>query len=223
MSWSAVGGFLNYFNYFTEIENYFQTKREVFTLLSTLDWVLIESWKEQGVPLELVLRGIDRAFDRPNMKRKIASLAYCVKPVEQVCAEAKDMRVEKPALPEVPANEVSAFVEKLAGSVAELSKTFPEFGPRFGGIAESIRGLDTGNLRESEQTLTALEEKLISLLKVSASDAVLLEVKKEVDSDLSPFRSTMSAEQLTMLEQQMWRKKLMERFEVPRLSLFYLL
>ena len=34
----------NYFNYFTEIERYYQSKREVFTLLSTLDWVLIESW-----------------------------------------------------------------------------------------------------------------------------------------------------------------------------------
>lgn len=223
MSWSAADGFLNYFNYFTEIENYFQSKREVFTLLSTLDWVLIEAWKEQGVPLELVLRGIDRAFDRPNMKRKIGSLAYCVKTVEQVCAEAKDMRLDKPVLPEIPNDEVAAFVEKLAVSVADLSKTFPEFGSKFASISEAIRSLDVGNLRESEQTLTALEEKLISLLKVAAADSVLVEVKREVDSDLNPFRSTMSAEQLTMLEQQMWRKKLMERYEVPRLSLFYLL
>ena len=73
---------MNYFNYFTEIEQFYQTKRDVFTLLSTLDWVLIENWKDQGVPLDVVLKGIDRAFSRPTAKRKINSLAYCVKAVE---------------------------------------------------------------------------------------------------------------------------------------------
>ena len=48
---------MNYFNYFTEIENFYQVKRESFTLVSSLDWVLIESWKEQGIPLEIVLKG----------------------------------------------------------------------------------------------------------------------------------------------------------------------
>jgi hypothetical protein len=64
---------LNYFNYFTEIERFYQSRRETFTLLSTLDWVLIENWKEQGIPLEIVLKGIERAFSRA--KRRINSLA----------------------------------------------------------------------------------------------------------------------------------------------------
>ena len=59
---------LNYFNYFTEIEQFFQSKRGAFTLLSPLDWVLIENWKEQGIPLETVLKGIDRALDRKSTR-----------------------------------------------------------------------------------------------------------------------------------------------------------
>ena len=78
-------------------------------------------------------------------------------------------------------------------------------------------------LRDGEQVLSSLEEKLIALLKVAVDEKTMLEVKREVDSDLNPFRSTMTTEQLTMLEQQMWRRKLLERFNVPRLSLFYLL
>ena len=78
-------------------------------------------------------------------------------------------------------------------------------------------------LRDAEQTLAALEEKLLALIKVACSDDVLLEVKREVDAELAPFRSRMTTEQLTMLEHQMWRRKLLERFEVPRLSLFYLI
>src|SRR4051795_7346681 len=84
LSSAAAGSVLNYFNYFTEIEEYFQTKREVFTRLSTLDWVLVENWKEQGIPLDCIFKGIDRAFSRPDSKRRIGSLAYCIKPVAEV-------------------------------------------------------------------------------------------------------------------------------------------
>ena len=54
----------NYFNYFTEIEEHFQRRRGSLLLLSTLDWALIETWREAGVPLEVALRGIDEAFDK---------------------------------------------------------------------------------------------------------------------------------------------------------------
>src|SRR6059036_3145089 len=96
-------------NYFTEIERFYQSKRESFTLLSTLDWVLIENWKEQGIPLEVVLKGIDRAFSRPNRKRKINSLAYCVKAVDEVCEEQKELTVEAPELPDFADDEVSSY------------------------------------------------------------------------------------------------------------------
>ncbi len=71
----------NYFNYFTEIEELFQRRRGTGLLLSTLDWALIETWKDAGIPLEAVLRGIDSTFDtydrRPVKTKKINSLAYC--------------------------------------------------------------------------------------------------------------------------------------------------
>jgi hypothetical protein len=214
---------LNYFNYFTEIEEYFQTKREVFTRLSSLDWVLVESWKDQGIPLDCVFKGIDRAFSKPNAKRKIGSLAYCIKPLAEVCDELKDLRVEKPVVPDVGAEEVKEFLAKTAGSVADLCRSFPEFASRFGSIHRTIRNLNGTNLRETEQTLNALEEKLVELLKIACDEMLLIELKRELDTELNPFRSKMTVEQLAMLEQQMWRRKLMERFNIPRLSLFYLL
>jgi hypothetical protein len=201
----------NYFNYFTEIERFYQSKRESFTLLSTLDWVLIENWKDRGLPLELVLKGIERAFSRA--KRKINSLAYCVKAVEEVCEEQKELSVEAPHLPDFREDEVTAYVGKLADEVARLDEN----------IARSVRGVDAADLRVAEQTLSALEEKLIARLKFTADDKTMIELKQEVDRELNPFRSTMTTPQLAMLEQQMWRKKLLERFNAPRLSLFYLI
>ena len=201
----------DYFNYFTEIERFYQSKRESFTLLSTLDWVLIENWKEQGVPLELALKGIDRAFSRA--KRRINSLAYCAKAVEDVCEEQKELRVEAPALPDFTEDEVTIYIQKLAEQVEPVDA----------GIAAAVRDLNLSNLRAAEQGLSALEEKLIAKLKFTADDKSMIELKREVDGEINPFRSTMTAPQLSMLEQQMWRRKLLERSGLPRLSLFYLI
>jgi len=83
----------NYFNYFTEIEEHFQQRRGSGLLLSVLDWALIETWKDAGIPLEAALRGIDAAFDRyeqrPSKTRKVNSLAYCA---QEVLAAAEDMK-----------------------------------------------------------------------------------------------------------------------------------
>src|ERR1700731_644661 len=100
----------NYFNYFTEIEEHFQRRRGGILLLSTLDWALIETWKDAGIPLEAALRGIDAAFDRyeqrPSKSRKVNSLAYCAQEVLAAAEEMKEAAVgasgETPSPPDAP-------------------------------------------------------------------------------------------------------------------------
>jgi hypothetical protein len=226
-SWAVAGFYdvrrVNYFNYFTEIEQFYQTKRDVFTLLSTLDWVLIENWKEQGVPLDVVLKGIERAFARPNARRKINSLAYCVKAVEQVIEEQKDAQVEKAEMPAISEEETRRYLADLAEKTNAVAKVFPEFAGKIAAVADSVRGVDTKSFGDAEQVLGALEERVIAILRVAAEESALIEVKREVEGELAPFRSTMTAQQLAMLEEQLSRRKLLERYNVPRLSLFYLM
>jgi hypothetical protein len=87
---------LNYFNYFTEIEDAFIRRRAKHLLLSPIDWALIESWKEMDVPLHVALRGIEKAFDswesKPR-KRSVKSLLYCQEEVEAQFAEWCESRV----------------------------------------------------------------------------------------------------------------------------------
>jgi len=212
---------LNYFNYFTEIENFYQTKRETFTLVSSLDWVLIENWNEKGIPLEVVLKGIDRAFS--NAKRRINSLAYCVRAIDEVLHEEKEARIARPELQEIPQTETRAFLDKIAAKTSALGSVFPEFAPRIDSIADAVRAIDISSFREAEQTLAALEERLIAILKVASDESTMMDIQRGVEGDLAPCRATMTAEQLSMLEQQLWRRKLMERYNLERLSLFYLI
>src|SRR5262249_48002704 len=127
--------------------------------------------------------------------------------------EQRELAVETPQLPDFREDEVSEYMSNLAREVSTVDD----------GISAGIRAIDPTDLRMAEQTLSALEEKLIAKLKVMADDKTMVAVKREVDGELNPFRSTMTTPQLVMVEQQMWRRKMLERFNVPRLSLFYLI
>src|SRR3984957_13754574 len=91
----------NYFNYFTEIEERFQQRRGSLLMLSTLDWALIETWREANIPLEAVLRGIDNAFDKHDAKalratsrtRKVNGLAWCAQTAMEAVEQAMEATV----------------------------------------------------------------------------------------------------------------------------------
>ena len=93
---------MNYFNYFTEIETRFQQRRGSLLMLSTLDWALIETWREAGVPLEAVLRGIDTAFDKHDTQRsrlsnrrqrKVNGLAWCPQAVIEAVEQSREAAI----------------------------------------------------------------------------------------------------------------------------------
>src|SRR6476660_5039984 len=100
---------MNYFNYFTEIEDTFVRRRGKHLFLSPMDWALMETWKETGIPLHIVLRGVERSFDsfeaKPR-KRSVKSLLYCQEEVEAQHAEWLESRVG--ANPPTDTEEVSA-------------------------------------------------------------------------------------------------------------------
>ena len=216
----------NYFNYFTEIEDHFQRARGTgLFLLSPLDWALIEAWKNGGIPLDAVLRGIDAAFEkwraRPARARlqMVNSLAYCA---QAIAAEAQAMASGVPARsgPEPPPfslDDVRAYVARNAAALRNANLE---------DLATSLEALNLealyGDLEQLEQRLTAIEEKMIARLRSNASTEALFEARRSFDRQLQPYRGKMSADQLSMLEKQFLERKLLETQKVPRLSLFYL-
>jgi hypothetical protein len=215
---------VNYFNYFTEIEEHFQRARGTgLFLLSPLDWALIESWNNAGVPLEAVLRGIDEAFEKWRSRKvrtqKVNSLAFCAQAVlseAQLMAEGSAPAKKKEIAAPFPVEDLRAYLESNAAAVP------------FADIAESLRKLAAEvdghyrNLEALEQRLTVLEEKMIAQARASQTEEQLLAARQELDRQLRPYRGKMTADQLAMLEKQYLERNLLEQSKLPRLSLFYL-
>jgi len=235
----------NYFNYFTEIEEYFWKKRGAHLLVSPLDWAIMEAWQKAGVPLEAALKGIDRAFESYHRSRRgagkpLKNLAYCSDAVleaaeeQQEAAAGSSPKTARAAATEAfSRDEVKAYFTKnvadLKGAAEKQLAQRPEIAARLTEIAESLNSnmvlLDTPgtpDLEDLERRLTILDEKLHTLLMSHAPEELMLKIQREVDGQLLMYRRKMKAEQLAVVEKQYMRKRLLEEFGLPRLSLFYL-
>ncbi len=231
----------NYFNYFTEIEERFQQRRGSLLMLSTLDWALIETWRESGIPLEAVLRGIDTAFDKHDAKRlrvsrrprKVNGLAWCAQSVMEAvetAIEASTGSSEVRASTETgfEAQRIQRYLQQNAAilDAAVLKSPADAVASE---IAGRLRALSTGlssesgvSLEDLDRTLTVLEEKLFAALLTAASEEELVALREQAARELAPYRGKMKAVQIKQVEQQFLQKRLLEACKLPRLSLFYM-
>jgi hypothetical protein len=270
-----------YFNYFSEIEEHFLRRRGGGLLLSTLDWALIETWKDAGIPLEAALRGIDAAFDRydarPSKTKKVNSLAYCS---QEVLAAAEDMKeaavgagtstasakssagqgfepeviaaffrrnaeaIERAKLPEGSvrslAMEAAATLRRMVDEIENPHPTKTALSGTPSSVESEMsshptktahssvrssgqaKGGATFGLEDLERRLTVLEEKLFAVLLASTPDEDIVAVRAEADRDLAPYRRKMLGAQIEQLQKQYVHKRLLEKYKLPRLSLFYM-
>jgi hypothetical protein len=229
----------NYFNYFTEIEEHFCRRRGTVSRVSPFDWTLIETWKDAGIPLEAVLRGIDTTFDRYDRRptrartRKINGLAWCVQEVLAAAEEMKEAavgsrRAERDASAGLGPEEIAKFfrqnAEKLrhASSTAAARLVAEECAATLTALASTLRETAALRLEDLERRLTVMEEKLLAALTVAATENELVELRAEADREIAPYRSKMPAAQIQQLQKQFMHKRLFEKAKIPRLSLFYL-
>jgi hypothetical protein len=234
----------NYFNYFTEIENYFWKKRGAHLLVSPLDWAIMETWQKAGVPLDAVLKGIDHAFESYQRSRRgagkpLKSLAYCTDAVLEAAEEQLEAAAGRApkngnttAKDPFSREELRVYFAKNAAQIASVADgkglRTADFASRLREIAQSLNGMatlldapGTLDLEDVERRLTILDDKLQATLTTNAGEETMLRIRREMDGQLAAYRRKMKAEQIALVEKQFLQKRLLEEFRLPRLSLYY--
>jgi hypothetical protein len=241
---------LNYFNYFTEIEDAFVRRRQKHLHLSPMDWALIESWKEMNIPLHVALRGIEKAFDswesKPR-KRSVNSLLYCQEEVEAQYAEWLEARVGASVEAAQPGIEESAqtdhekdlpfsrgaIVEHLErarldliaareGRDGEFAEVLERAAILLNSLEQDFRDSAAPDAQKLETSLTGLERMLNECLLSVAPAEKVETFQAEIKHQLKPYRSHMEKPVYQQTFDNLLLKRLREHFAVPRLSLFYL-
>jgi hypothetical protein len=227
----------NYFNYFTEIEERFQQRRGALLLLSTLDWALIETWREAGIPLDAALRGIDAAFDKYEARqkrgrmRRVNGLAWCAQAVMEAAEELREAAAGAAPTSTEPResgfehDRVAAHLETTAAAL-DAATAAPEAckgtAVRLRELAAEVRANKANNLEALESNLTVLEERLFNSIKSAAPEELLVGIRDHATRELAPYRSKMGAVQLRQVLHQFEQKQLLVYYGLPRLSLFYM-
>jgi hypothetical protein len=90
-------------------------------------------------------------------------------------------------------------------------------------LAQEVENKKTSSkLEDLERHLTVLEEKLFAALLAATPDEEIVAVRARADHELSPYRRKMAAPQIDQLQKQYVHKRLLEKYGLPRLSLFYM-
>lgn len=222
---------LNYFNYYTEIEETFIRRRARNLLLSPIDWALIESWQERGVPLHVVIRAIEQVFDNFDKNpgpRTIKGLMFCREEVEAQYDEWLKAQAGRPetgsAASEIPPPE--EVREHLQGLAAALrlngDPAIAEDVARACTRLEELSLTLNENYEQVDLSLKDIETMLDEALLTKTDRAILTTVEREVAAQLRPYKSTMPPESYASTHRLMLLKRLREEANIPRLSFFYL-
>jgi hypothetical protein len=230
---------LNYYNYFTEIEDAFIRRRGKNLLLSPLDWALIEGWQERGIPLHVVLRAIESVFDgfekQPNQNRTIKSLFYCREEIEAQYAEWAAAQVgshrdgNRPLITDDPESEqptrerIVAHIQKAIGALRAVDEPglLEDVDRAIARLEELLTNLGD-DLEYIDQTLYDIESFLDRAMLTNTEKEHLKKLKKEVTTQLKLYKSAMDADAYKNTVDLMLRKCLREDLRIPRLGLFYL-
>ena len=240
---------MNYYNYFTEIEDEFVKRRGSHILISPLDWSLIETWRQRAIPLAIVLRGINASFDTyerlPRRGRKVNSLFYCQQEVEasfeQYCESrvgATQTNLEPSA--EAPQASESQFsleaviaylterceaIERLRDNSVDrynLAETFARAARRLRDLIEGLAATGVVAPERLESDLTRTEELILEGLRESTAADELNRMQRDAQKQLKNYKEGMGQEVYEQTLRNYLAQRLRERFAVPRLSLFYL-
>ena len=226
---------MNYYNYFTEIEEAFVRRRGRNLLLSPLDWALIESWQERGIPLHIVLRAVESIFDAMEAKnipvRNVTKLSFCEQEVEKQYGawmqsragsgdeDAEDLGEAQGWTRESVSEHISNIVEALERSGNQKLKEDLE---RAAARLTELRADLTDNFETVEKVLTDIENFIDRALLTKSGKAHLNKLKAEAEAQIGGYRANMGDEAYEKTLNLMVLKKLRESEGIPPLSLFYL-
>jgi hypothetical protein len=243
---------MNYYNYFTEIEEHFVKRRGKHLLISPMDWALISAWRDAGVPLQVALRGIDIAMDGFSSRQrrdssKVNSLCYCHDAVmtefaghlESHVGESSACLQDASKGPETVSDdknepereEILKFLSVRINEIKVLSAK-----QSLGGVLEGIHrvlarmedvyhDLQSDRRIDSEtleRDLRMIDELLITELRAAVPPERTLVWEKEAKKELKVYKKRLQKETYDKIRDNFMRDKIRREFNVGELSIFHL-
>jgi hypothetical protein len=213
-------------SYLEKVESFFVKKRKKGLIISPKDWLVIEGWQQEGIPLHIVLKGIENTFKNVDSnaiggKSKIHRLSYCE-------AEIRNLWEKKAAAPLANVEEFSPAMN-LSQVVNTLKETAAQ---QEGEIAQAILHLAGEVSRMRDKPFQAgtsaieleirLREELANLadrLQALIDQGKFKSIQQAVEDKLHDYRRAMEVETYRKTFQTLLRDRLLESVGISELSI----
>jgi hypothetical protein len=221
----------NYFNYFTEVEEYFVRKRGKNLLVSPLDWCLIELWRDSGIPLHIVLRGIERSFESAESRQKKSpnTLFYCHPAILEAFDEYNQAMIgaskesQEEGVPDGDPSQVEAVLNHLQelenGLKAHPYEVAQRFGERVAALRSEVSSSGSVDYRELDRDLAQTGVVLSESLQKEMGSEKVKELRSEVKQEMKIYRKRLSKEMYQRLEKNYLDRKILALHGLPEFSL----
>ena len=219
----------NYFNYFTEVEEHFIRRRQKHLLVPPLDWCLIELWKNTGIPMHVVIRGIDRSFETARSRgTSPRSLSYCHPAVTQAfeehqramvgsaeeATESDDLRGR-----EVQSAPVLEHVDRLTAALRRRTEDFDTPMGLLSSLRQEIRAREWLDGQQIDQDLNHIGTRVAEILRDGMAPKRVRSLRAEVRKEMKIYRRHLSGELYRRMEENCLHRKLRESANLPEFGL----
>ncbi|HEY7113678.1 MAG TPA: hypothetical protein VIA45_12165 [Thermoanaerobaculia bacterium] len=209
--------------YYAAGEAAFIRRRGTPFLLSPRDFALLKQWRELGVPIEAVERGIDDAFSRREERGatgRVNSLAYCNDAVLAAWERRAEAAVGRGTGRE-EAIDARASLAALGERLAALAARRPDLGEPIETARRSLERLAKGSKPpgEVEESLARLDRKLASALFDALPAGERADIDRRIDGQLEALKGRMDEETARRTGRALGRRLLRETLDLPRLTL----
>ena len=222
----------NYFNYFTEVEEYFVRKRGKNLLVSPMDWGLIELWRDSGIPLHIVLRGIERSFEsaQSRQRRSPNTLSYCHPAILEAFDEynqamigtSPESREQETASEEDPSQveAVLKFLQELESALkAHPHEDSQRSSERVTALRSEVSSTQSIDYRELDRDLAQIGVALSESLHKEMGSEKVKELRAEIKKEMKIYRKRLSKEMYQRLEKNYLDRKILSLHGLPEFSL----
>ncbi|MBI2822403.1 MAG: hypothetical protein HYX74_09275 [Acidobacteria bacterium] len=224
-----------YYNYFTEIEEYFVRQRGKHMLVSPLDWSLLESWKQVGIPLHVVFRGIERALHKHQARgtlNRVNSIFYCQPSVMECFEEYQQSTVGQAdptdAAPGEDAGNVARALRQLRQHLDRVGSSLPErevadrVGRMMDGLLAEVGGAKPPAMAAVEETLQVCDSILLESARRHLEPVKLDSFQQEARQGLKVYKKKVAPEMYRRIEENFINRKIRQEYDLPEFSLFFL-
>jgi hypothetical protein len=222
--------------YYAEVESHFVERRGSPLFISPGEWHLVARWEELGIPLAVVKEGIDRVFERPKTRLKARTLGYCRQTVEAAFRRFREARLGIRADPSDGEGEAAGDVARqlqemhdrlrvasaLVPSGTSFTRALEEIVVRLRSAIDEARGssASTARLSQLEDTLTALDRRLLEEAEPVVEEPLRAELRKQAEDSLREYRERMPEKVYGSALESAYKRRLRQKLELPTLSLY---